>query len=544
MSVNVIDQIAPKNYGDFPVTEDVYLKGGWQVLPNLTARDSIPAQRRKAGMRCRVVSGGKTYELRGGIDNANWTEVFEGSIVDAFVDQTTGNTTMSVDAATGTSPPAGTIIHNQAEYDALGAPLKYVQDAIDILPIGIAHAVLVNLAAGAHLAKADNSGFPGWSLGLMLKPFKYVDNGKFDVSSAWYLAGIQIRGAAFTVVHAAVAGTSTLYGFTRDSGTWTAHALKGKFASVTDGSGAGQIFVIIDNTTTALTLQGSNWAPGTCSMEIDDPSSVLLCSTDGINPDVGWGIYIPHGGYEVPIMLSMVQLGTQALPWGAVGQWDKSSFVFQQSRIWFGNWWRVEANADASFLARVCDFEGSSYVGFRGASSYGKLIGIRFHNGIGLVQLPLSDRALVDLTDCTFDVSDLGVSGSVCVRCEGSHIDSSGGGNIILGDGANYGIRCGGRWGNDTYFYYPEFQFFNCGMAIFVAACTLHIQGHDRFIGSSGNAVGWGISSAADVICEDFSHIGATAAIYLDGHYFDYSDIGAGETLVGRYGSAMRQVTF
>jgi len=81
MAITVIDIIKAKNAGSFPVVEDIDQLGGLRVVANITARDAIPSSKRKEGMWVVVVSDGKTYNLIGGVGNANWVEkVFGGGV--------------------------------------------------------------------------------------------------------------------------------------------------------------------------------------------------------------------------------------------------------------------------------------------------------------------------------------------------------------------------------------------------------------------------------------------------------------------------------
>jgi len=68
---------------EFRTIDDSYVGGGWHAVLDLTARDAIPAEVRKIGLRCRVTSLSETYELVGGITNANWFLVTESPLVTA-----------------------------------------------------------------------------------------------------------------------------------------------------------------------------------------------------------------------------------------------------------------------------------------------------------------------------------------------------------------------------------------------------------------------------------------------------------------------------
>ena len=50
MSINVIDELVPKNAGLFPIVRDSNFLGGFRAVANLAERDAIPLPRRKLGM--------------------------------------------------------------------------------------------------------------------------------------------------------------------------------------------------------------------------------------------------------------------------------------------------------------------------------------------------------------------------------------------------------------------------------------------------------------------------------------------------------------
>jgi hypothetical protein len=63
-TIELIAEITPKNDEDFAILEDVYLRGGFHVVPTLTDRNNISADRRKAGMRVAVNSTDLVYKLQ------------------------------------------------------------------------------------------------------------------------------------------------------------------------------------------------------------------------------------------------------------------------------------------------------------------------------------------------------------------------------------------------------------------------------------------------------------------------------------------------
>lgn len=59
------------------------MQGTVHSVEDNTARDAITTARRREGMYCYVISSEKTYQLIGGVDNANWVEVSSGGSSDA-----------------------------------------------------------------------------------------------------------------------------------------------------------------------------------------------------------------------------------------------------------------------------------------------------------------------------------------------------------------------------------------------------------------------------------------------------------------------------
>lgn len=73
-------QVVPSDSTDtYSTHEDIYGKGGFRSVTDLTERNSISTQRRKEGMLVFVASEQKTYQLKGGIDNTDWIEFETGS---------------------------------------------------------------------------------------------------------------------------------------------------------------------------------------------------------------------------------------------------------------------------------------------------------------------------------------------------------------------------------------------------------------------------------------------------------------------------------
>lgn len=71
-SVTVTGFIAPTDSLDsYPTHHEVYGKGGFRAVADLTERNAIPSDRRKEGMLVHVLSNGTTYQLDS--DLSNWS---------------------------------------------------------------------------------------------------------------------------------------------------------------------------------------------------------------------------------------------------------------------------------------------------------------------------------------------------------------------------------------------------------------------------------------------------------------------------------------
>ena len=99
-SVRVGGFIAPTDSTDTYAThDDVYGKGGWRSVADNTARDAIPADRRKEGMAVYVIATGKTYFLDSGL--VSWTESLSDAVTKYVVGTDSTYTTIqsAIDAA-------------------------------------------------------------------------------------------------------------------------------------------------------------------------------------------------------------------------------------------------------------------------------------------------------------------------------------------------------------------------------------------------------------------------------------------------------------
>lgn len=76
VGTKVTSEIVPNDSLDNIATHDDYFgAGGYRVIPTIELRDAIYSSRRKVGMMVYVVEVGAFYQLKGGIENANWEEM-------------------------------------------------------------------------------------------------------------------------------------------------------------------------------------------------------------------------------------------------------------------------------------------------------------------------------------------------------------------------------------------------------------------------------------------------------------------------------------
>lgn len=85
---NISDKIVPNDTNDtFATHDEMYGMGGWRSVENITERDLITIDRRKEGMIVNVLDIDKQFQLKGGINNSNWSTI---------VIQTSGNYTSTL----------------------------------------------------------------------------------------------------------------------------------------------------------------------------------------------------------------------------------------------------------------------------------------------------------------------------------------------------------------------------------------------------------------------------------------------------------------
>jgi hypothetical protein len=83
--VQIPDKIVPFDSNDtHPTHDETYGLGGFRSVATIAARDAIPTERRAQGMLVYVIATNITYQLFGGITNANWIAYSSASSTTIF----------------------------------------------------------------------------------------------------------------------------------------------------------------------------------------------------------------------------------------------------------------------------------------------------------------------------------------------------------------------------------------------------------------------------------------------------------------------------
>ena len=105
-TLSVSAPVTPYSTDDtYPTHYSIYGKGGIKSVQSVSARNSIPSERREEGMLCYVSGEQKIYCLRGGITNSSWVDASE--IFGGGNNESSG--AIEVSATAPSNPSASTI---------------------------------------------------------------------------------------------------------------------------------------------------------------------------------------------------------------------------------------------------------------------------------------------------------------------------------------------------------------------------------------------------------------------------------------------------
>ncbi|MBD3268464.1 hypothetical protein GF373_17490 [bacterium] len=489
------------------------------------------------------------------------------NIVDISLDvysktTTTTDINMVVDPVSGSSPPAGTIVRSQAEYDALGYNLLYVQDAIDILPSFIPNSIQVKLLPGTHLAKTDE-----------LHPFGHcavhITGLRGDNDSDLYtFTGKTIYANTIDfysdesddiVVEAAQSGTASVNKVTRSSGTWTVDEHRGLFIKFTSGANNGKKYIIEQNTATELYVCGVDLTAGACNFQITRPGAEIVGSTDGVSGNAFTIVNI-HEMDNYKVGFYNIAFGSNTFPNGSFQAKDLNYLTIKNCYF--------KTNTDIFLRLENVSFsvDTSSFIGDATGMNNGLLLKSRpalqsyfiksYVEGNksaannnpffrGLVNFYCGE--VISVNGATFRIS--GSGDSILVNVVGPYsiqfaTDSSaswGRRNRFIGEGNGIGLQVDSDFGKPNVTVNnssgAQFTFENLDIGIKVLSnCTCILE--QSTISSSSVTEGWVLNSNAFVCALNLDDLTASTDISIDGIDVSYSEFSEdGDSIVGPYHS-------
>lgn len=458
---------------------------------------------------------------------------------------------MAVDYVNGIVPPAGTIVRSQAEYDALGGSLKYLQDALNLLPLYLEHWVTINLVAGTHYAKPDTGG--SVSPAMLTMPVFLSRGANYRSGSYPTFPGIVIEGQ-LTTEEEGVAGTLTNHTFVRSSGTWVAGALIGKRLQLTSGASSGNELVIYDNTEDTVYFNKRMSAVGATVGNIVTLGSILLPNNGSKNTSRGLalsGSVAVTGTSRQMLTFSHVEIGSavcglpNSLSGGASVNFRFSKMFLQGTFVWghYGNSSQVMYDSVIEYVGGglFCQYAGQFYI-------YDTLMLGSPRTSMGYLCGGDRPSASVDLLCSNLIIRVAPTYTQTVIRMySGAHLSFMSYSRII-GNGQCVGIFVSP---STSHSHAPKVTFYksaydtpaikDCLTAIAVSSLyeALYFDLLD-VSESTGNTNGYVVSGGAKVMLYNPSCLSATNEITLDGEVFAYSDLEeVGDVIVGRYGSSV-----
>ena len=210
------------------------------VVADLTARDAIDAGRRYAGMTVYVVADTITYQLKGGILNADWTEYGSGASASAYVETFSGDgVTLTFTLATDPLAIENTQVYVDGVYQQKTASYNLNTpdiEFVDAPPTGTDNIEVVYMTPASPLVIPDG----------------YIDDAKIVSMDAAKLTGTippstlnyQISSSSGTFVHT---GNIAITDVTNLSVTITTTGRPVFVGLISDGSSNYSYLSVVDN---------------------------------------------------------------------------------------------------------------------------------------------------------------------------------------------------------------------------------------------------------------------------------------------------------
>lgn len=162
MPINLTLDIVP--LGDFPILDDNYIKGGFQIVADTTARDAISATSRKEGMLVWTQATSVLYQLGPGITNGDWAVFNAGG------------------GGGGVTGPGSTIVNSLVIWDSTdGTALDYVAIKYSSITGGLKVVNNVNSLKEFPLLGLTNFPYAYTSSGIKIGSFNFKNTNAADL---------------------------------------------------------------------------------------------------------------------------------------------------------------------------------------------------------------------------------------------------------------------------------------------------------------------------------------------------------------------------
>lgn len=461
-----------------------------------------------------------------------------------------GKIEVNLDPVSGTSPPASTVIRNQAEYDALGYNLKYLQDVPRIIPPTLTTRVLANMGPGTYLNTPLNPFYApefGSDAQLSVNNLLLNHRGSLFLNSpeTYFRRGIAYVGTDVTEVQPEITGNivtnNTL--LRTDAGTWVVDEHLGRSVLVESGSSAGEKRRVESNTTNTLTLVGGGLSTtGACSFKLVEPAAVVLDSTDGVTRN-GARINFSLNDPGATALFNNVQFGTPSIPIYGMDSVGQSRFLLINCVVHAassGFWLVVGYGGGAVSECYINNL--NSYPPAIAPSPNGFFIGDTVIDGnprSGWGHLTLTANNSITIRNSTIIASAPGNNNHLIGLRSNCTVELEN--RIRLKGNTNFnGIHLSYDAGASTTLITDEpadIQINDCESAILAQAGANIVIEDD--IAGTGNAVAWEIEDGASVVVPDPTGLGGVVELRIDGEDFTYAQVvpSSGDLFVGQKGS-------
>lgn len=469
-------------------------------------------------------------------------------------DETIEEMTFTVNSDTGVSPATSVRIRSQAEFTALGSPLRYIHDVFDILQgVTVMYPINVLLdGTAAHGAKPGSCGPVYLGYEPIIGP---PTNGSWgrgpsyfgsDFSKLRWFGGINFEGVGEVEIEASqggvISGTAGKY-LTRDLGTWIVNEHRGRLVRIDSGIGAGSYAVVVANTTTELETVSYSLDAGSCNFSIIEPKTVIA---DTANHSGVYNFGSSWGGY---ITFFNLKFGTVAQPSSIQIFINTTPSYYIANCMFVTRSFQFDAASQDGYVR--CDISSIRLVYDPNYISAVWLKSCTFFPWGTLIYSTDIDRPLVDMEAAYFYWERVAVLAPSGMSAGVPLVRIGQGMSRIYGDFAD-GMRLRGNgvcdliqvlgdlvFGYSVYATIISMRLENAANAIVVDGGKVTFPNNLTISGTSALATGWRLLDGGQVFVNNPADIGGTTNIVIDGETKTYvADMAnPGDVINGRYGS-------